>query len=90
MAENEKKAGGEKQEQAKGKKAAAPVNALAEKKKKDAWTLEKCVKVARRFSNESEWSASAPASYKSATAHGWVKQCTAGMTGGNKSARRAS
>lgn len=83
MAEtNEKKEGGEKKEQAKGKKAAAPVNTLAAEKKKEAWTLEKCVKSARRFQSETEWSAGAPASYKSATAHGWVKQCLGSMAGG--------
>ena len=81
MAEtNEKKEGGEKKEQAKGKKA-APVNTLTEKKKKEAWTLDKCVKSARRFQSETEWSAGAPASYKSATAHGWVKQCVGAMSG---------
>jgi hypothetical protein len=54
-------------------------------KKKSSWTLEKCQKFARRFKTEMEWAAGAPASYKSAQAHGWVAQCMPG----SKSARRA-
>lgn len=91
MSENEKKEGGEKKEQAKAKKA-APVNTLEVKKKKEAWTLEKCVKSARRFQSENEWSVGAPASYKSATSHGWVKQCVGAMSGAKttKSVRKSA
>ncbi len=39
------------------------------------WTLERCQKYARRFSNEAQWAAGSPASYKSAVAHGWREQC---------------
>ena len=78
--------GGEKKAK-KGPSAAEMLS--AEKKKKVAWTLEKCMKAARRFSNESEWAAGAPAAYKSAFAHGWVAQCTAKMAG-NKSSRKTA
>lgn len=81
MSENKEKAeGGEKKEQAKAKKT-APANTLTPKKEKAAWTLAKCMKTARRFKSENEWSAGAPAAYKSASSHGWVKQCVAAMSG---------
>jgi hypothetical protein len=54
-------------------------------KKKSAWTLERCMKFARRFKSEMEWADGAPASYKSAMAHGWVAQCMPSV----KSGRRA-
>jgi hypothetical protein len=59
----------------------------AEKKNKIAWTLERCQKVARRFSSEQEWAANAPAAYKSASSHGWVAQCTGKMGGKTSSVR---
>jgi hypothetical protein len=55
-------------------------------KSKSSWTLAKCQKFARRFSNESEWSAGHPASYKSAQAHNWVSQC---VSVGQKNHRKA-
>jgi hypothetical protein len=57
---------------------------VARVKKKSLWTLDRCKKYARRFSTESDWAAGAPASYKSAQAHGWIAQCMPG----SKSARR--
>lgn len=86
---NAKKEGAEKKEQPKGKKPAAAADAInGAKKKKEPWTLEKCIKSARRFHSEAEWSAGAPASYKSAFSHGWVKQCVGAMSGtGAKSAK---
>jgi len=63
------------------KKAKKAAIALPHEKKaeKSMWTLEKCLKTARRFSTESEWQKGCPAAYKSATAHGWLAQCTSGM-----------
>jgi hypothetical protein len=55
-------------------------------KKKSSWTLERCQKYARRFKSETEWAEGAPASYKSAMAHGWVAQC---MPTSTKTHRRA-
>jgi hypothetical protein len=47
------------------------------------WTLERCLKYARRYPNEAVWASDSPASYKSAVAHGWKDQCVAAMkTGG--------
>lgn len=81
---NAKKETVEKKEQPKGKKPAAAADALnGAKKTKEAWTLGKCIKSARRFHSETEWSAGAPASYKSACSHGWVKQCVGAMAGGS-------
>ena len=71
---------GEKKPAAK-KAGPTPAEMMAkEAKKKKPWTLEKCMKAARRFSTEAEWCAGAPASYKSATAHGWVAQCMPGKS----------
>ena len=53
-------------------------------KKKSAWTLERCQKFARRFKTEMEWAAGAPASYKSAIAHGWIAQCMPGAKSGRR------
>lgn len=53
-------------------------------KKKSAWTLERCMKFARRFKSEMEWAAGAPASYKSAEAHGWIAQCMPGAKSGRR------
>ncbi len=63
------------------KKAKAPAADVLNQKKdtKVKWTLERCLKTARRFTNEEQWSKGCPAAYKSAVAHGWVAQCTAGM-----------
>jgi hypothetical protein len=49
------------------------------------WTLERCMKYARRYSTETMWASGSPASYKSALAHGWRDQCVAEMQrgGGN-------
>ena len=74
-----------------GKKAGpTPAELLAkEAKKKKPWTLEKCMKAAHRFKTEAEWSAGAPASYKSAQAHGWIQQCMGGAKG-NKPHRKSA
>ncbi len=48
-----------------------------DKRKKQAWSLERCLKFARRFSTDAEWQAGAPSSYKAAVAHNWHKQCVA-------------
>lgn len=73
-----KKDGEAKTVEKKAKKAPA---ALPGDKKivKNVWTLEKCMKTARRFSSEAEWATGCSAAYKSATAHGWVAQCTSKM-----------
>ena len=73
---------GEKKPAAAKKAGPTPAELLAkEAKKKKPWTLAKCMKAAHRFKTEAEWCAGAPASYKSATAHGWVAQCMSGKTG---------
>lgn len=81
----------EEKKDAKPKKKAAPAedfSAKAETKK--AWSVEKCMKIARRFKDETSWREGAPSSYKSAMAHGWVAQCTSTMTGGKAPTRRTS
>ncbi len=73
------------------KKPKAAAMALPHEKKADKspWTLEKCLKTARRFSTESEWQNGCPAAYKSAAAHGWTAQCTAGMKN-SRSAKKSA
>lgn len=53
--------------------------AKKEKKAKKVWTLEKCLKVAKRFSSQTQWAHGAPSSFKSATSHKWLDQCCAHM-----------
>jgi hypothetical protein len=58
------------------------VEPKAEKKvhHKIAWSLEKCRKIASRYTSPDEWSYGAPSSYKAAVARGWDKECCAHMT----------
>lgn len=49
--------------------------ARKEEKAKKIWTLEKCKKVAKRFSSREDWKTGAPASYKSAVSHKWDQEC---------------
>jgi hypothetical protein len=72
------------------KKSKAAVALPGEKKvTKSPWTLDKCMKTARRFSNEKDWAHGCPAAYKSASAHGWLAKCTAGMSGRTPSKKTA-
>lgn len=48
-----------------------------DKRVKQPWTLQRCLKAARRFATEEEWRQGAPSSYKAAHSHGWVKDCFA-------------
>lgn len=54
------------------------------KRERTSWTLERAMKYARRFPNESVWASASPASYKSAVAHGWKDQCLAAQNAGGK------
>jgi hypothetical protein len=69
---NDKKAKGNEQGAADGQLMGGVAERRANKIK---WTLARCKKFARRFHNEAEWQAGAPSSYKSAVAHGWMKDC---------------
>ncbi len=73
------------------KKGKAAAVALPGEKKvaKSPWTLEKCMKTARRFTTEKDWAAGCPAAYKSATAHGWIAKCTSGMKGQSSTRKSA-
>jgi hypothetical protein len=85
MSENKEAPKAKKEKKAEGGDGEEVVHAhVSRVKKKSLWTLERCKKYARRFKTEIEWAAGAPASYKSAQAHGWVAQCMPG----SKSARR--
>ena len=59
--------------------------AKKEKKAKKVWTLEKCLKAARRFLSQEEWARQAPSSFKSASSHRWLDQCCAHMHGNSNS-----
>jgi hypothetical protein len=56
------------------------VKAQESRQEKSEWTLEKCMKYARRYPTEIVWASASPSSYKSAKAHGWLNQCLAEMT----------
>ncbi len=57
------------------------------KRQKTVWTLERCMKYARRFSSEGQWASGASSSYKSAVARGWVAQCVAELQKNGSSAK---
>lgn len=58
--------------------------------KASRWTLEACMKAAKRFDTVEAWSKGFPASYKAAVARGFDKQCTAHMTGGKSNVRKVT
>jgi hypothetical protein len=45
------------------------------------WTVEACLKAAKRFDSVEAWAKGAPSSYKAAFARGYMDKCTAHMTG---------
>lgn len=47
----------------------------ANKKMGSRWTMDKVTKIARRFTNEADWKAGHPSSYKSAKDHSWIAEC---------------
>ena len=55
------------------------IHTMRTKEKKSKWSLERCTKAAKRFESVSAWEAGAPSSFKAASAHGWVDQCSAHM-----------
>lgn len=59
---------------------------------KAKWTLDRCKRYARRFTTETVWASSSPASYKAAVAHGWRDQCVAelGNTSGASLNKKAA
>jgi hypothetical protein len=61
------------------------------KAEKLSWTLERCKKYARQYTSEVLWASGAPASYKSAVAHGWRDICLAEIeiAQGNRQVSRA-
>ncbi len=63
---------------------------MQKKESKQKWTVERAMKTARRFDTEDAWRAGAPASYKAASAHGWVAACTRHMTTKMKPMRRSA
>ncbi len=46
---------------------------------KPNWTIQRAKRCARRFNSVEEWSKGHPSSYKAATAHGWLRDCSAHM-----------
>lgn len=62
------------------KKAEAPKLAKKQhhathKSVKHPWTLDRCLKVAKRYESVEAWREGAPACYKAAEAHGWSEVC---------------
>lgn len=50
-----------------------------EKKSKSRWTLELCMKAAKRFATREEFEFGTPSAFKAAVAHGWDAKCCAHM-----------
>ena len=70
----------------KEKKAATPTDDIPQahsqrENKVSRWTLEACMKAAKRFDSVDAWKHGFPSSYKAAVARGFDKQCSAHMTG---------
>ena len=61
-------------------KAKTPASHKKRETKTSRWTIENCQKAAKRFATIESWSEGAPSSFKAASAHNWVKQCSGHMT----------
>lgn len=48
-------------------------------KKKSRWTMETCMKAAKRFQTREEWQHGHPSSWKAAMAKGWDGECSKHM-----------
>ncbi len=59
----------------------SPMEHAKKEKKQSRWTLQACVKAAKRFQSREDWAARAPSSYKAALARGFVPQCVKHMQG---------
>ena len=64
-----------------------PAEHIRHEKKKSRWTLETCMRAAKRFTTREEWAFGAPSSYKAASAKGWDIQCCAHMAPSHKAAQ---
>lgn len=58
--------------------------------KASRWTLEACMKAAKRFDTVDAWSKGFPSSYKAAVARGFDKQCMAHMTSGKATVKKVA
>jgi hypothetical protein len=47
--------------------------------RKDGWTLERCMEEAKKFETRSAWKDGHKCSYRAASYHGWLKECTVHM-----------
>ena len=47
--------------------------------RKDGWDLEKCIEEAKNFKTRTEWKTGHKRSYRAASYHGWLKECTTHM-----------
>lgn len=65
------------------------IQAFGKKESKSPWTKERCFKASKRFDTVEAWAKGAPSSYKAASAHGWVEQCSAHMQGSRSYSRSA-
>lgn len=54
--------------------------------RKDGWGLDRCKEVALTFKTRSAWKVGHNRSYKAASYHGWLKECTEHM--GKKRSRK--
>jgi hypothetical protein len=47
--------------------------------RKDGWTFERCLEIALTFSTRSGWKLNHKRSYRAASYHGWLAECTSHM-----------
>jgi hypothetical protein len=79
MAEKKDKAqGGE------GEESKSPKTQKKREEKISRWTLELCMKYAKRFDSVDAWAQGAPSCFKAATARGFVAKCSSHMSGKTK------
>ena len=81
MGKNEKKEKAAPEVKVEVSSAEVVVEHVTKVEKKSRWTLEACVKAAKRFQTREDWAERAPSSYKAALARGFVPQCTKHMQG---------
>jgi len=61
------------------------VHTLNREKRESKWSLERCMKFAKRFDTVEQWAKGTPSCYKAAVAHGWDIQCIAAIKSKGKS-----
>ncbi len=87
----DEKAAPKKEKKASAADAADQVHEIKKRESKGSrWTLEACMKAAKRFDSVEAWSKGFPSSYKAAVSRGYDKQCSAHMTSGKATVKKVA